>query len=88
MQPFIDRFLLLKQPIFLRFFVKTFTPAKLLGLPGLSVCKWSENFNENSEIIFLTRLLGVFQDYGKQFQTLPSRTKIKDQQIGNLTQII
>ena len=52
---------------------------------GLSVCKLSENFNENSEIIFLILLLGVFQDYGKQFQTLPTETKIKGQQIGNLS---
>ena len=52
---------------------------------GLSVCKLSENFNENSEIIFLILLLGVFQDYGKQFQTLPTETKIEGQQIGNLS---
>ena len=52
---------------------------------GLSVCKLSENFNENSEIIFLILLLGVFQDYGKQFQTLPTEAKIKGQQIGNLS---
>lgn len=55
------------------------------SLSGLSVCKLSENFNENSEIIFLILLLGVLQDYGKQFQTLPTVTKIKGQQIGNLS---
>lgn len=39
---------------------------------GLSLCKLSENFNENSEIIFLISLTGPVQDYGKQFQTLPA----------------
>ena len=52
---------------------------------GLSLCKLSENFNENSEIIFLISLTGPVQDYGKQFQTLPTVTKIKGQQIGNLS---
>ena len=53
--------------------------ASLETRTGLSVCKLSENFNENSGIIFVILLLGTFRDDGKQFQTLPASTKIRTQ---------
>ena len=47
-----------------------------LGSAGLSVCKWSENFNENSEIILLILLQGTFQYYGKHLP-VASKTKMR-----------